>query len=136
MTVNTQGQRLYDGVAIGASILCLIHCLVLPLLIVLLPTLAAFLAFPESFHLWALALAVPTSVLALTTGYRRHRRILPTAVALPGLVLLALGALLAPTDAMETMLSVAGALLLALGHGLNWKALHKSGAPKKGNRRV
>ena len=88
MAVNTQGQRLFDGIAIGASILCMIHCLVLPVLIVLLPTLAAFFMMPEDFHVWALALAVPTSVLALATGYRRHRRIRPTIIALPGLGLL------------------------------------------------
>ncbi|PZU12334.1 MAG: MerC mercury resistance protein [Sphingobium sp.] len=136
MAANTEGQRLFDGVAIGASILCLIHCLVLPVLIVLLPTLTAFLIVPEAFHLWALGLAVPTSVLALTTGYRRHRKIKPTIVALPGLILLAGGALLAPNESKETILSVAGALLLALGHGLNWQALHDNGALKKGSRTI
>ena len=54
MAVNTQGQRLFDGIAIGASILCMIHCLVLPVLIVLLPTLAAFFMMPEDFHVWVL----------------------------------------------------------------------------------
>ncbi|MAX14381.1 MULTISPECIES: MerC domain-containing protein [Sphingobium] len=134
MAVNTQGQRLFDGIAIGASILCMIHCLVLPVLIVLLPTLAAFFMMPEDFHVWALALAVPTSVLALATGYRRHRRIRPTIIALPGLGLLAFGALLAPTESTETMLSVAGALLLAIGHALNWQSMHDSGAPQRGSR--
>lgn len=136
MDANAQRQRIYDGVAISASILCLIHCLLLPALIVLLPTLAAFLAVPSAFHLWALALAVPTSTLALTTGYRRHCRVRPTIFALPGLILLAWGALLAPTERAETMLSVAGALLLALGHGLNWRALHDAAAPKKESERA
>ena len=123
-------QQLFDGLAIGASGLCLVHCLVLPLLIILLPTLAAFLAVPESFHVWALAFAVPTSGLALASGYRRHHWLRPTLVALPGLILLALGALVAPTGWMETSLTVPGAILLAIGHALNWRALrHASVGP-------
>lgn len=136
MAVSGQKQRLFDGMAIGASVLCLVHCLLLPVLIVLLPTLAVFLAIPEAFHLWALAFAIPTSALALTTGYCRHRRIRPTMIALPGLFLLAMGALFAPTESAETMLSVAGALLLALGHGLNWRRLQHVGTPSKGFERA
>lgn len=123
-------QQLFDGLAIGASGLCLVHCLVLPVLIILLPTLAAFLAVPESFHVWALVFAIPTSMLALASGYRRHHWLRPTLMALPGLILLALGALIAPTEWMETSLTVPGAILLAIGHALNWRALrHANAAP-------
>ncbi|MFW1406273.1 MerC domain-containing protein, partial [Vibrio parahaemolyticus] len=55
-----------------ASVLCLIHCLVLPAILVALPVLATMLAVPESFHAVAFALALPTSVLAMTLGHRRH----------------------------------------------------------------
>jgi hypothetical protein len=131
MNTGEQGQRLFDGVAIGASVACLVHCLLLPVLIVLLPTLAVSLAVPEEVHLWALAFAGPTSAVALVTGYCRHRRIKPATIAVPGLALLAVGALMAPTESAETMLSVAGALLLGLGHGLNWSALRAIGASTK-----
>lgn len=98
MTVTMQRQRYYDGAAIGASVLCLIHCLLLPVLIILLPTLAAFLTVPEAFHLWALAFAVPTSALALGSAYGHYRRVKPALIVIPGIVLLALGALVAPTE--------------------------------------
>lgn len=119
-------QRMFDSLAMGASALCLIHCLVLPVLIILLPSLAVFLTVPEEFHLWALAVAVPTSVLALVVGFRQHRSLKPSTIVVPGLALLSLGALAAPSEAMETVLTVAGALLLATGHAINWRALRHS----------
>lgn len=121
MLAMSPRQRLLDGLAIGASILCLVHCLLLPLVILLLPMLALVLNVPEAFHLAVFLLAVPTSLLALGAGQRRHRRGSPLAVALPGLLLMAAGLSLARTEGMETALTVAGSLLLAAGHILNWR---------------
>lgn len=115
-------QRIWDGAAIGASALCLIHCLALPVLIALLPALADLLAVPESFHLAALAFAVPASAVALGTGYRRHGMLLPAAIGVMGLGLLGWGALGGHAVATETGLSVLGSILLAAGHVWNWRA--------------
>lgn len=125
MTVS-RGQKWLDSAAIGASGLCVIHCLVLPVLIVLLPSLTAFLAVPEPFHVWAVAFAVPTSIAALLAGYRRHRRARPTRFVVPGLLLLSAGAFAALSEDWETVLTVIGAVLLAIGHALNWRAMHPS----------
>lgn len=126
-------ERLWDGLAIGASTICLVHCLALPVLFLLVPTLATFLAFPESFHMMALFFAIPTSLLALAGGYRRHRWLLPAMMVAPGLLLLALGALAAPTAWAETLLTVIGALFLAVGHALNWRALgQRAGEQQQG----
>lgn len=123
MIVIPRRQRLLDGLAIGASALCLIHCLLLPALIVLIPAVAGFLTLPEEFHVAALAFAVPTSLVALLFGYRRHRRLDPALIALAGLAFLALGVLAASEEWIETALTVPGAVLLAIGHALNWRAL-------------
>ncbi|AJP70688.1 MerC family mercury resistance protein [Sphingomonas hengshuiensis] len=129
MTQAVRRQYLYDALALGLSLLCLVHCLVLPMLILLLPVLAAYLAVPEQFHLWALALAIPASTIALAAGYRRHRQSRPAKIVVPGIALLAFGALAAPTEAMEAALTVPGALALALGHALNWRALRHGDGP-------
>lgn len=115
-------QRFFDALAIGASALCLLHCIALPAVLLLLPALAAILIVPEAFHLAALVFAVPTSAAALLAGYRGHRRLLPAIIAGPGTVLLALGALLGD-GASETVLTISGALLLSVAHVLNWRAL-------------
>jgi hypothetical protein len=114
-------QRLLDGLAVSASTLCLIHCLVLPVALVAIPTLAAFLAVPEAFHLWVFLFAVPTSLLAMVAGHGRHGRTRPFAQAVVGLALIGLGALAVPEGWAETGLTVAGSLLLAWAHAANWR---------------
>lgn len=122
MTAITR-QRLFDGFAIGTSALCLVHCVVLPALLLLVPALTAVLALPESFHVGMLAFAVPTSILATAIGYRRHRWSVPALIVVPGILLLALGALAAPERWIETLLTIVGAVLIVSGHVLNWRAV-------------
>lgn len=117
-------QRWFDGMAIGASALCLAHCLILPLILLLVPTLALVLTIPESFHLWVFLFAVPSSAVALWIGFRRHRRETPVLLAMAGLSLLAAGLFAAPSPQAETMLTVFGSILLSAAHVLNWRALH------------
>jgi hypothetical protein len=117
-------QRWFDSLAIGASALCLVHCLVLPLLILLVPTLALFLTIPDSFHLVVFLVAMPTSAVAMWMGYRRHRRQAPVLLAMTGLCFLAAGLFMAPSERAETLLTVVGSVFFAAGHVQNWRGLH------------
>lgn len=123
MNVIRQRQETLDVIAVAASALCLVHCLLLPALLVFVPTLTAFVAVPETFHTVALIFAVPTSALAIAAGFRRHGRRQPALLVIPGLALLASGALAAEAQWVETAMTVAGALLLSAGHALNWRSL-------------
>lgn len=67
-------QGLADKSAIGLSALCMIHCLLLPLLLILVPSLAVLGLDDESFHLWMVIAVVPTSFYALTLGCKQHKR--------------------------------------------------------------
>lgn len=126
--MTTLRQTLFDRLAIGASTLCLIHCLALPALFVAVPTLSVFLIIPDGFHALAFAFAVPTSVAALAMGHRRHGRHRPALVALAGLAAIGIGALVPLPEAAETAITVAGSLLLAAGHALNARAMrHRQG---------
>lgn len=111
-----------DGFAIGASSLCMVHCLGLPLLLVFAPLLASRIDPGETFHILMLAAAIPTSLLALTQGWRRHRMPLPSVLGLTGLLLLAGGALIAYTNWLETGCTVTGSLILATAHMLNLRS--------------
>lgn len=109
-------QQWLDGLAIGASSLCLVHCLMLPALLI---GLAGILALPDSFHFWALVAAVPTSMIAVGIGYRHHRRLLPVVLATTGLLSLIAAEMLFHDIAAEAWLAVAGSLQLAIAHALN-----------------
>ena len=113
-----------ERAAVGASALCLIHCAGLPLLLAALPALSSLIAIPESFHVWVLGFALPTSALALFAGRRHHRRAFPLLVGAAGLGLLAIGALLLLGGRWETPVTIIGSLCLATAHVANWRLRH------------
>lgn len=115
------GQGWLDGFAVGASLLCLIHCLALPILIAAMPVLARALGLGEELHVIILAAAIPTSAIALASGHRRHGALVPVFVGVAGLILMAAGAFFVSRAAAETALTVAGSLLLAGAHIANWR---------------
>lgn len=119
----------FDGGAVFASSLCLAHCLLLPIVVALSPTLAGMLDLGEGFHLWMVAIAIPISVTALIHGYRRHGRKGPGYAGGTGLALLAAGVLYAPSERIETLFTVAGSIILAMAHIRNW--MHRNGAARK-----
>lgn len=114
-----------ERMAVGASVLCLIHCAGLPLLLAALPALSRLVALPEALHLWILVLAVPSSGLALLVGTWRHRLWQPLLAGGIGLALLAAGALVFAETSQEVPLTIAGSLFLVFGHVRNWRLRHR-----------
>lgn len=112
---------LIEGIAVGATIACLIHCLALPLLIAAVPVVSAVLPIPQNFHVVALALAIPATAGALFAGYRRHRLAAPLIAGTIGLGLLALGAIRWGETPLETPVTVLGSLAIAAAHLANWR---------------
>ncbi|HEX8192426.1 MAG TPA: MerC domain-containing protein [Allosphingosinicella sp.] len=110
-----------DVLGIGTAAACLVHCLLLPLLFALLPSLSSALSLPEEVHLALFAFAVPASGGAMLRGYRAHRVIHPAFVATLGVTGLGLGALGGFEPLIETAITVAASLLLAAAHLLNWR---------------
>lgn len=107
-----------DSFAIGLSGLCLAHCLALPLAASLLPIAGAW-AEAEWVHGLFVAVAAPVSL--WTLGRSRSRSLAVLALAIGGLALMVAGAAGVPSHEAETPLTVAGGMMLALAHGLNWR---------------
>ncbi len=75
MCLPTARARFADLMGIGLSLTCLIHCLALPLLILIAPALSRWIAMPEWVHAAILLLALPAAMMAMRDGWRRHRRL-------------------------------------------------------------
>lgn len=116
-----RSTNVIEGAAISASLLCLVHCLALPFLLLLLPGIIGLFARSEAFHYAALALIVPSAVAAFWLGYRRHRALRPALFGVAGVGGLAVALLPGLTEGTETWLTVAGSLLLVAGHMMNWR---------------
>lgn len=120
-------RRLADRLGICLSALCLVHCLLTPVLILLLPSLQLVDAHGaegghahETFHL-ALLLVLPIlAVMAFIPGYRRHGDKRVFAWAAPGLILVALVAIFFEDISWTgSLISVAGSLMLIRAHVIN-----------------
>ena len=105
----------------SASLLCLIHCLALPLLLLLLPGVLGLFAQSEAFHYVALALVVPSALAAFGLGYRRHRALLPALLGFNGVICLVIALLPDLVEGAELRITVVGSLLLVAGHTMNWR---------------
>lgn len=96
--IHTTPSQWLDRLAVGMSTVCALHCLILPLMLVLVPALGASFLGDAAFHRTLLLLVIPSSLLAVTLGCLRHR------------------------DARVWLLAVAGLLVMVLaafwGHGL------------------
>ena len=47
---KVQGQKILDSLAISASTLCVLHCLVTPFLLILVPVISSTFVADELFH--------------------------------------------------------------------------------------
>lgn len=109
-----------DGVAIAGSVICMVHCLALPVFLATLPAWSRWLGASEGFHLGFLLLAVPLSSLVLWKSARdaEGRKLLLLGVT--GLALLGLGVAM-EGQAIEPWVTTLGATVLASAHFLNWR---------------
>jgi len=115
-----------DGFAVGASALCLIHCVAPPILVALGPSASRLLGLPEWLRLAAFAAALPVSALAMHRGYRHHGTIWPAILSCLGLALIGIGALAGEELLLETGLTVVGSVLLAVAHLNNLRLSRRS----------
>ena len=111
-----------DRLAIGLSGLCAVHCVASAVLLALISSAGGLL--DPMYHEVGLTLAIGLGVIALGRGFFTHGFLMPIAVGAFGLGIMA-GALHLPHEGgMETVWTLIGVALLALGHDLNHRAHH------------
>lgn len=62
-----------DHLAIGMAAVCAVHCLLTPILVIALPIIATSFFVHQDFHLWMIALVLPTTSFAVFIGCRKHK---------------------------------------------------------------
>ena len=110
-----------DRVAIGLSGLCAIHCAVTPVAVVLFPMLSACLGSDQLFHALLLSLVLPSSVLALMLGCRRHRDGWVLGFGVAGLVLLVVAVACGHIEYWERPMTLGAAALIVAAHARNYR---------------
>lgn len=121
-------QEISDKFAISLSALCAIHCLLIPVLVVMTPSIAALNLQDEIFHIWMIVAVVPISAYALTMGCKNHKNIIVMLLGVMGLLILVLTAVLGHdflTENLEKLFTVLGALLITIAHVWNYHLCRK-----------
>jgi hypothetical protein len=131
MTAHTHSHSLafrwiehrFDGFAIGLSGLCAVHCVASSVFLALAASAGGLLLNPL-FHELGLMIAIGFGVLGLGRGIFSHGYMMPAAVGSLGLGIMA-GAISMPHDGgTETIWTLIGVAILALGHDLNRRATY------------
>lgn len=117
---NDKSRFSADHAAVALSVLCTLHCLLLPVLLILVPTGSFFLFLSdESFHAWILVAVLPISLLAVISGYLHHKRVSTLALCLFGIAILVVSAAVGHDvfgHEGEIAVTIMGSVLIAAGH--------------------
>lgn len=116
-------RRRLDQLGIGLAGACALHCLLTLVIISVLGLggLGGHFLLDGNIHRIGLVLALLVGGVAIGWGLLRHRQMLPFAVAMGGIALMAF-ALLIPHGTDEFLLTLAGVALVSAGHWLNLRA--------------
>jgi hypothetical protein len=124
ISVSLASLRRRDRLGLVLSFACLLHCLLTPLLVSLLPLFGLGLLASDSFHAVFAVGVLLAAALALIPGFRVHRRASVPALGIAGVTSVAVGAAMSHGGA-ETLLTVIGSLLLVAAHVSNLRHARK-----------
>lgn len=111
-----------DSLGIWASSLCVVHCLLTPLLISFSAVFAHFLPSEEKTHRVLAIVVTALGASALITGYRSHRRPHVLVLMVIGLACIFAGAFWGdalPAHWMEVLITFTGSGFMIAAHRLN-----------------
>jgi hypothetical protein len=127
----------WDRLGISVSLACVLHCLLLPVMILLGPVFGQFFTDPI-FHLFIAIIVIPVAIYALASGYRKHRVF--NVLILGGLGLAAIGIGLvieqshieihaAHSSTLSAVAMITAGLTLAAAHLMNLRHCRKCQTP-------
>jgi len=120
-------SALLDRIGATGSLVCAVHCALLPLLLALLPSLGLASWLGEGFELGFVLFASLFGLAILAWSYRRHRTLRALALLVPGLAGLWAGILIAPLHHAllpHALIMTLGGTLVGLAHLANLRLNH------------
>lgn len=116
-----------DRVGATASMLCAVHCALLPFVLALLPLIGLGFLADHRFERIFIACAATLASATIITAYRRHRRLHALFLLIPGIALLVSGIVINIDrhEWVHTGLVVCGGALVASAHIVNLVLSHR-----------
>lgn len=121
MSLVPYHQRLDSGGIVAAGV-CLLHCALMPLVVLAAPAIGLTVPDGEWLHLPLVLTAVLIGIYAMFAGVTRHHQKLPAAIAAGGVLLLLTSLAEDQVGEWSEYLASVGAIILAYGHIRNMRA--------------
>ena len=115
-----------DKISICLSICCILHCIALPIFILIIPSFASFWINDEQVHLYLVLLAIPISLFTMFKSLKHHNSY--KCISLAGLGLLLLISAIYIHDLgeiFEKSFTIVGATILFIAHFINMRFIKK-----------
>lgn len=127
MSLSSSFRRLLDRFGATGSMLCAVHCAVIPVLLAIAPSLGLSFWLSDGVEMTLVVFVTLLGLFSLVMGYRRHGALRALAFLLPGLVALWAGVLV---DALHhnavphAVVMTLGGLLVGVAHLVNLRLNH------------
>ena len=121
-------QRIFDTIGITVSGTCAIHCLMAPVTVIILPLLGLTIVDEHILHEILLYLILPSALIAITMGCRKHKDYSVAALAIIGMSLLVYTVVLHDiyNAQLITVMTFIGSTLLVVSHVRNYMLCRKA----------
>ena len=121
-------QRIFDTIGITISGTCAIHCLMAPVTVIILPLLGLTIVDEHILHEILLYLILPSALIAITMGCRKHKDYSVVALAIIGISLLVYTFVLHDiyNPQLITVMTFIGSTLLVISHVRNYMLCRKA----------
>jgi hypothetical protein len=117
---------IFDKLGILTAGGCIVHCLLIPFLLLVTPGLVAEIFENEAIHILLASFALFFISVAVARGYQHHKSLIPLIIGSAGLTLIWGSLLVEDPHWLERTLTSVGALSTAAAHILNHRfARHK-----------
>lgn len=114
-------QKYFDQIGISLSGMCLIHCVLTPLFIMMTPFIGAGFWSSHGLHESIIYLVIPTAVIALAVGCTRHRDFWVGFIGVMGISVLTIAVLVTHQlgGNFVDILTIIGSMLIISAHYRN-----------------
>ena len=121
-------QKIFDTIGLTISGTCVMHCLLAPVTVILLPVFGLTVSQEEILHEIFLYLIVPSAIIAITMGCRKHKDYNVAILATIGIILLLYAVVTHDTNTEQTvkLLTLAGSALVVISHLRNFSLCRQS----------
>lgn len=124
---NQMKSKYLDVFGFSASLVCAIHCALMPFLLTLAQLGAIGFLVNPAFELIFILVSIAIALISIIPSYiRHHHRLSPLVVMFLGLLLVVGGKILFEEgQIIELIVTVCGASMIAIGHLINWRLISK-----------